>query len=41
MGDLDAQFRKFRRELSSGTVSLALLAAADETMTKLSLSTIQ
>jgi PadR family transcriptional regulator PadR len=35
MGDLDAQFRKFRRELSSGTVSLALLAilaAADEPM---------
>ena len=35
MSDLDAQLRKFRRELSSGTVSLALLAilaAADEPM---------
>jgi PadR family transcriptional regulator len=35
MGDLEAHFRKFRRELSSGTVSLALLAilaAADEPM---------
>jgi PadR family transcriptional regulator PadR len=35
MSDLEATLRKFRRELSSGTVSLALLAilaAADEPM---------
>ncbi|HSM11073.1 MAG TPA: PadR family transcriptional regulator [Lysobacter sp.] len=35
MNDLEAQLRKFQKELSSGTVSLALmavLAAADEPM---------
>ena len=30
MSDLDAQLRKFQKELSTGTVSLALLAKAPE-----------